>query len=93
VIAQKRGTLLRLVIQRTVVLRCGSFVVPRTGQRGTMIIRSIRLRLWEMLVRPGDQRNPRDTGNENAYFPLFIPPESYLKAARPSIWFRGFSAP
>src|SRR5882762_2759153 len=58
-----------------VVLRAQ--LVDRGPVKGTMIIRPYGYRLWELLVAALDQRI-KDTGHENAYFPLFIP-ESYLK--------------
>src|ERR1700753_3809762 len=45
--------------------------------RGTMVIRPYGYRIWELLQAELDQRI-KDTGHENAYFPLLIP-ESYLK--------------
>ncbi|HZE65203.1 MAG TPA: proline--tRNA ligase [Sporichthyaceae bacterium] len=58
-----------------VVLRAQ--LVDRGPVKGTMIIRPYGYRLWELLVAALDQRI-KDTGHENAYFPMFIP-ESYLK--------------
>ncbi len=52
-------------------------LVDRGPAKGTMIIRPYGYRLWELLVAALDGRI-KDTGHENAYFPLFIP-ESYLK--------------
>ncbi|MBA3489363.1 MAG: proline--tRNA ligase [Longispora sp.] len=45
--------------------------------RGTMVIRPTGYALWERMVADLDAKI-KDTGAENAYFPLFIP-ESYLK--------------
>ena len=44
--------------------------------RGCMIIRPYGYALWENIQRPLDQMI-KDTGHQNAYFPLFIP-ESFL---------------
>lgn len=44
--------------------------------RGCMVIRPYGYRLWE-LMRDQLDRRFRETGHENAYFPLFIP-QSYL---------------
>ena len=52
-------------------------LVERGPARGTMVIRPYGYRIWELLQAELDQRI-KDTGHENAYFPLFIP-ESYLK--------------
>jgi prolyl-tRNA synthetase len=45
--------------------------------KGTMVIRPYGYRIWELLQAALDARI-KDTGHENAYFPLLIP-ESYLK--------------
>ncbi|MFC7720284.1 class-II aminoacyl-tRNA synthetase family protein [Nonomuraea recticatena] len=42
-----------------------------------MVIRPYGYRLWELLQGELDRRI-KDTGHENAYFPLLIP-ESYLR--------------
>jgi prolyl-tRNA synthetase len=52
-------------------------LAERGPAKGTMIIRPYGYRIWELLQAELDQRI-KDTGHENAYFPLFIP-ESYLK--------------
>jgi prolyl-tRNA synthetase len=58
-----------------VVLRAQ--LVDRGPVKGTMVIRPYGYRVWELLQAALDGRI-KDTGHENAYFPLFIP-ESYLK--------------
>lgn len=45
--------------------------------KGTMVIRPYGYRIWELLQAELDRRI-KETGHENAYFPLFIP-ESYVK--------------
>jgi prolyl-tRNA synthetase len=52
-------------------------LVERGPAKGTMVIRPYGYRVWELLQAKLDQRI-KDTGHENAYFPLFVP-ESYLK--------------
>jgi len=52
-------------------------LADRGPVRGTMVIRPYGYRIWELLQAELDQRI-KDTGHENAYFPLLIP-ESYLK--------------
>ncbi|MGH3278061.1 MAG: proline--tRNA ligase [Trebonia sp.] len=52
-------------------------LVDRGPAKGTMVIRPYGYRVWELLQAELDQRI-KDTGHENAYFPLLIP-ESYLK--------------
>ncbi|WP_194916351.1 proline--tRNA ligase [Catenulispora rubra] len=52
-------------------------LVERGPAKGTMVIRPYGYRVWELLQADLDRRI-KDTGHENAYFPLFIP-ESYLK--------------
>jgi prolyl-tRNA synthetase len=52
-------------------------LVERGPAKGTMVIRPYGYRVWELLQAALDQRI-KDTGHENAYFPLFMP-ESYLK--------------
>src|SRR3978361_1020073 len=58
-----------------VVLRAQ--LVDRGPVKGTMIIRPYGYRMWELLQGALDNRI-KETGHENAYFPMFIP-ESYLK--------------
>jgi prolyl-tRNA synthetase len=58
-----------------VVLRAQ--LVDRGPAKGTMVIRPYGYRLWELLQAALDARI-KETGHENAYFPLFIP-ESYLR--------------
>ncbi|HEY6792607.1 MAG TPA: proline--tRNA ligase [Trebonia sp.] len=52
-------------------------LAERGPAKGTMIIRPYGYRIWELLQAELDRRI-KDTGHENAYFPLLIP-ESYLK--------------
>jgi prolyl-tRNA synthetase len=52
-------------------------LAERGPVKGTMVIRPYGYRMWELLQAELDQRI-KDTGHENAYFPLFIP-ESYIK--------------
>ena len=52
-------------------------LVERGPARGTMVIRPYGYRIWELLQADLDGRI-KDTGHENAYFPMLIP-ESYLK--------------
>ncbi|MGW4473317.1 proline--tRNA ligase [Nonomuraea sp. NPDC004354] len=52
-------------------------LVDRGPAKGTMVIRPYGYRLWELLQGELDRRI-KDTGHENAYFPLLIP-ESYLR--------------
>jgi prolyl-tRNA synthetase len=52
-------------------------LVDRGPAKGTMVIRPYGYRLWELLQSELDRRI-KDTGHENAYFPLLIP-ESYLR--------------
>jgi prolyl-tRNA synthetase len=52
-------------------------LVERGPAKGTMVIRPYGYRIWELLQAELDGRI-KDTGHENAYFPLFIP-ESYIK--------------
>src|SRR6201997_4836892 len=52
-------------------------LADRGPVRGTMVIRPYGYRIWELLQAELDQRI-KDTGHENAYFPLLIP-ESYMK--------------
>ena len=52
-------------------------LVDRGPAKGTMVIRPYGYRLWELLQAELDRRI-KDTGHENAYFPLLIP-ESYLR--------------
>ncbi|HSZ42008.1 MAG TPA: proline--tRNA ligase [Trebonia sp.] len=52
-------------------------LAERGPVRGTMVIRPYGYRMWELFQAELDRRI-KDTGHENAYFPLLIP-ESYLK--------------
>jgi prolyl-tRNA synthetase len=52
-------------------------LADRGPVRGTMVIRPYGYRLWELIQAELDQRI-KDTGHQNAYFPLLIP-ESYLR--------------
>ena len=45
--------------------------------RGCMVIRPYGYRLWELMRDRLDQRF-KETGHQNAYFPLFIP-QSFLE--------------
>jgi prolyl-tRNA synthetase len=62
-------------------------LVERGPVKGTMVIRPYGYRLWELLQAELDRRI-KDTGHENAYFPLLIP-ESYL--GREAEHIEGFS--
>jgi len=52
-------------------------LVDRGPVRGTMVIRPYGYRIWELLQADLDRRI-KETGHENAYFPLLIP-QSYLQ--------------
>ena len=52
-------------------------LVEHGPAKGTMVIRPYGYRVWELLQADLDRRI-KDTGHENAYFPMLIP-ESYLK--------------
>jgi prolyl-tRNA synthetase len=52
-------------------------LADRGAVRGTMVIRPYGYRMWELLQAELDRRI-KDTGHENAYFPLLIP-ESHLQ--------------
>src|SRR6266550_3623122 len=52
-------------------------LVDRGPVKGTMVIRPYGFRIWELLQADLDRRI-KETGHDNAYFPLLIP-ESYLK--------------
>jgi prolyl-tRNA synthetase len=52
-------------------------LVDRGPARGTMVIRPYGYRIWELLQADLDRRI-KETGHENAYFPLLIP-QSYLQ--------------
>ncbi|RJL30340.1 proline--tRNA ligase [Bailinhaonella thermotolerans] len=52
-------------------------LVDRGPVKGTMVIRPYGYRMWELLQAELDGRI-KETGHENAYFPMLIP-ESYLK--------------
>ena len=54
-----------------------SQLVDRGPAKGTMVIRPYGYRIWEILQSELDRRI-KDTGHDNAYFPLLIP-ESYLR--------------
>jgi prolyl-tRNA synthetase len=52
-------------------------LVDRGPVRGTMVIRPYGYRIWELLQSDIDRRI-KETGHDNAYFPLLIP-QSYLQ--------------
>jgi prolyl-tRNA synthetase len=52
-------------------------LVDRGPVRGTMVIRPYGYRIWELLQSDLDRRI-KETGHQNAYFPLLIP-QSYLR--------------
>jgi len=52
-------------------------LVDRGPVRGTMVIRPYGYRIWELLQADIDRRI-KETGHDNAYFPLLIP-QSYLQ--------------
>ena len=52
-------------------------LVDRGPVRGTMVIRPYGYRIWELLQADLDRRI-KETGHQNAYFPLLIP-QSYLR--------------
>ncbi|GAA2630364.1 proline--tRNA ligase [Actinomadura fulvescens] len=52
-------------------------LVDRGPVRGTMVIRPYGYRIWELLQADLDRRI-KESGHDNASFPMFIP-ESYLK--------------
>ncbi|WP_378729662.1 proline--tRNA ligase [Nocardia brasiliensis] len=52
-------------------------LVDRGPAKGTMVIRPYGYRIWELLQAELDRRI-KETGHENAYFPLLIP-QSYLE--------------
>jgi prolyl-tRNA synthetase len=52
-------------------------LVDRGPVRGTMVIRPYGYRIWELLQAELDRRI-KETGHQNAYFPLLIP-QSYLE--------------
>ncbi|ONI75232.1 proline--tRNA ligase [Actinosynnema sp. ALI-1.44] len=62
-------------------------LVERGPARGTMVIRPYGYRVWELIQSDLDARI-KETGHENAYFPLLIP-ESYL--SREAEHVEGFS--
>ena len=52
-------------------------LVDRGPVKGTMVIRPYGYRIWELLQSDLDRRI-KETGHQNAYFPLLIP-QSYLQ--------------
>ncbi|HKY32555.1 MAG TPA: proline--tRNA ligase [Candidatus Polarisedimenticolia bacterium] len=58
-----------------VVLQAG--LADYSPVRGCMVIRPLGMAVWENMQKGLDRRF-KETGHENAYFPLFIP-ESYLR--------------
>ena len=52
-------------------------LVDRGPVRGTMVIRPYGYRIWELIQSDLDRRI-KETGHQNAYFPLLIP-QSYLQ--------------
>ena len=52
--------------------------------RGTMVVRPYAWRIWELMQRSLDDMF-KETGHENAYFPLFIPMSFLEKEAELSL--------
>ena len=69
------------------VIRQGSLAEPAEVVKGCMVIKPHGYAIWEKIQQNLDKRF-KDTGHENAYFPLFIP-ESFLKKEAEHI--EGFS--
>jgi prolyl-tRNA synthetase len=59
--------------------------------KGCMVIRPNGYAIWENMQRVLDQMF-KDTGHQNAYFPLFIP-ESFLRKEAEHVEGFGFTAP
>ena len=57
-------------------------LAENSAVRGSMVIEPYGYAIWEAMQRGLDDRI-KATGHQNAYFPLFIPPPSWLR--RPSI--------
>lgn len=55
-------------------------MVDYSEVRGCMVIKPYGYGVWELIQREMDQRF-KDTGHENAYFPLFIPESLLMKEA------------
>jgi prolyl-tRNA synthetase len=55
-------------------------LADRGPVRGTMVIRPYGYRIWELIQADLDRRI-KETGHENAYFPLFIPMSHLTKEA------------
>lgn len=58
----------------------GADMAEMSGVRGCMVIKPWGYGIWELLTRDLDGRF-KDTGHENAYFPLFIPLSLITKEA------------
>ena len=58
----------------------GADMAEMSGVRGCMVIKPWGYGIWELLTRDLDGRF-KDTGHENAYFPLFIPLSLIAKEA------------
>lgn len=55
-------------------------MVDYSDVRGCMVIKPYGYGVWELIQREMDRRF-KDTGHENAYFPLFIPESMLMKEA------------
>ena len=55
-------------------------LAENSGVRGCMVIKPYGFSIWEMMQKELD-RMFKETGNQNAYFPLFIPKSYFSKEA------------
>jgi len=59
----------------------GADMAEMSGVRGCMVIKPWGFGIWEQITRDLDRRF-KDTGHENAYFPIFIPLSLLAKEAQ-----------
>ena len=55
-------------------------LAENSAVRGSMVIKPYGYAIWENMQKVLDQKF-KDTGHENAYFPLFIPKSFFSKEA------------
>ena len=58
----------------------GANLAENSGVRGCMVIKPYGYAIWEKMQAELDKKF-KETGHENAYFPLFIPKSYFSKEA------------
>ena len=60
-------------------------LAENSGVRGCMVIKPYGFAIWEKMQAELD-RMFKETGHQNAYFPLFIPKSYFSRRSKPCRW-------